>query len=397
MAQRLEVPHAKHRRCDGLAVNDAALAKGHGEAEAVENTAAQDLKLDLAHELYVDLAVAFVPDDAQHWVLFLQFSQLRERAMRVCAVRQDKLIGQNRLQKRRGRLSLCAETESDIAVAEARDSDDTASARFLERAELDARIEAQLIGFFLIVLILRAIRKRCFHAQRSACDLEPREPPALRVARDLKDLRAKFAGIFRRDRETRKRGEKILHTVHLERRAEKTGENLAAFDHFGDQGIVDRAALQKRFKRRFITQGKRFITLLRRRGKIDAFRAQRLREPFHQGAFVCSRKIHLVDEEKRRHLVARQQAPERARMALHAVAAADDEHRVVKHRQRALHLGGKVNVSRRIEQRELALAHGEHGLLCKDRDAALALERIGIEEGIAVIYAPELPQRAGSI
>ena len=389
--------HAEHRRCDGLAVNDAALAKGHGEAEAVENTAAQDLKLDLAHELYVDLAVAFVPDDAQHRVLFLQFAQLRERAMRVCAVRQDKLIGQNRLQKRRGRLSLCAETEPDIAVAETRDSDDAARARLVERAEFDAGVKPQLIGLFIVVLILRAIGERCLHAQCAACDLEPREPRALRVARDLEDLCAEFLRIDRLAREARERGEKVLHTVHLERRAEKAGENLAAFDHFGDQGIVDRAALQKRFKRRFITQGECFITALRRRGKIDAFRAQRLREPFHQGAFVCSRKIHLVEEEKRRHLVARQQAPEGARMALHTVAAADDEHRVVKHRQRALHLGGKVNVSRRIQQRELALAHGEHGLLCEDRDAALALERIGIEEGIAVIYAPELPQRAGSI
>ena len=54
-------------------------------------------------------------------------------------------------------------------------------------------------------------------------------------------------------------------------------------------------------------------------------------------------------------------------------------------------------MSRRIEQRELALAHGEHGLLCKDRDAALALERIGIEKSVAMVHAPELPQRAGSI
>ena len=84
-------------------------------------------------------------------------------------------------------------------------------------------------------------------------------------------------------------------------------------------------------------------------------------------------------------------------MALHAVAAADDEHRVVKHRQRAFHLGGKINMPRRIQQRELALAHGEHGLFCKNRDAAFALKRVGIEKSVAMVHAPELPQRAGSI
>ena len=84
-------------------------------------------------------------------------------------------------------------------------------------------------------------------------------------------------------------------------------------------------------------------------------------------------------------------------MALHAVAAADDEHRVVEHRERALHLGGKVDVTGGVEQRELGLTGGEHGLLCEDGDAALPLERVGIEEGIAVVDTAEPSQRAGSI
>ena len=50
-----------------------------------------------------------------------------------------------------------------------------------------------------------------------------------------------------------------------------------------------------------------------------------------------------------------------------------------------------------VEQRELGCSGGEHGLLGKNGDAALTLERVGIEKGVAVVDAAELSQRAGSI
>ena len=150
-------------------------------------------------------------------------------------------------------------------------------------------------------------------------------------------------------------------------------------------------------ERCFIAEGERLVALARGQGKVDALRTQGLCELRHQRRLVRARKVHLVDEEKGRHAVALEQPPERARVALHAIAAADDEHRVVKHRERALHLGGKVDVAGRIEQRDLRFAGGEHGLLCKDRDAALALERVGIEKGVAMVHAPELAQCAGSV
>ena len=84
-------------------------------------------------------------------------------------------------------------------------------------------------------------------------------------------------------------------------------------------------------------------------------------------------------------------------MALHAVAAADDEHRVIEDGERAFHLGRKVDMAGGIEQRELGCSGGEHGLLGKNGDAALTLERVGIEKGVAVVDAAELSQRAGSI
>ena len=84
-------------------------------------------------------------------------------------------------------------------------------------------------------------------------------------------------------------------------------------------------------------------------------------------------------------------------MALHTVAAADDEHRVIEDGERALHLGGKVDMAGGVEQRDLGCSGGEHGLLGKNGDAALTLECVGIEKGVAVVDAAELSQRAGSI
>ena len=282
-------------------------------------------------------------------------------------------------------------------MAEARDGDDAARARLFERAEFDAGVKPQLIGLFIVVLILRAIDERCLHAQRAACDLEPREPRALRVARDLEDLCAEFLRIDRPAREARERGEKGLHAVQLERRTEKAGEDLAVFDHLSNQSVVDFSTLQKLLERRLVAEGERFIARFLRCGEIDAFRAQCRRELAQKHVLVRAHQVHLVDEKKRRHLVAREQAPERSRVALHAVAAADDEHCVVEHRQRALHLGGEIDVARRVKQRELLIARKQHCLLGKDRDAALALELVGVEEGVAVVDAAELPQCAGGV
>ena len=84
-------------------------------------------------------------------------------------------------------------------------------------------------------------------------------------------------------------------------------------------------------------------------------------------------------------------------MALHAVAAADDEHCVVEHRQRALHLGGEIDVARRVKQRELLIARKQHCLLGKDRDAALALLRVSVEKSVRMVDAAQTPKRAGGI
>ncbi len=59
----------------------------------------------------------------------------------------------------------------------------------------------------------------------------------------------------------------------------------------------------------------------------------------------------------------RKQPPERFRVRLHAVRAADDEHRVVEHLKRALHFCGEIYMSRRVEQRYLRMRQRKLRLL----------------------------------
>ena len=67
---------------------------------------------------------------------------------------------------------------------------------------------------------------------------------------------------------------------------------------------------------------------------------------------VCAVEIHFVDEEKRGDVIALQKPPQRTRVALHTVCAADDEHSVIEHLKRALHFAGKIDVTGGIEQRK---------------------------------------------
>ena len=96
-------------------------------------------------------------------------------------------------------------------------------------------------------------------------------------------------------------------------------------------------------------------------------------------------------------MAAPQQPPERARVPLHAVRAAHNEDRRVQHRERALRLTGEIHMARRIEKRYGAVFPCEPSLLREDRDAALALLRVGVEKSVRVIDAAQTPERPGRI
>ena len=84
-------------------------------------------------------------------------------------------------------------------------------------------------------------------------------------------------------------------------------------------------------------------------------------------------------------------------MRLHAVRAADDEHRIIEHLQRALHLGGKVHVPRCVEQCDRRVAERHARLPRKDRDAARTLERVRVHVRIFMVDTAEIADRARAV
>ena len=107
--------------------------------------------------------------------------------------------------------------------------------------------------------------------------------------------------------------------------------------------------------------------------------------------------VHFVDEQERRDLVAPQKLPQRMGMALHAARAADDQNGIIQHLKRPLHLRRKIHMPRRVEQRHRALRQRQHRLLGKDRNAALALQRVRIQKGVAVVNAAEAADGTAAI
>ena len=92
-----------------------------------------------------------------------------------------------------------------------------------------------------------------------------------------------------------------------------------------------------------------------------------------------------------------QQPPERARVPLHAVRAANNEDRRVQYRERPLRFTGEIHMARRIEKRHGAVFPCEPRLLGKDRDAALTLLRVSVEKSVRMVDAAQTPKRAGGI
>ena len=200
--------------------------------------------------------------------------------------------------------------------------------------------------------------------------------------------------VVRRRSVARERREQLVHARELQARAEQTREELSPPDERAHGLVRQRAGVEILLERRFIAQGD-----LLRIGicKVHARAAQVCAQVVHKRRTLRTRQIHLRHEHEHRHAVAPQQLPERLRVRLHTVRAADDEHRIIEHLQRALHLGGKVHVPRRVEQCDRRVAERHARLPRKDRDAARTLERVRVHVRIFMVDTAEVADRARAV
>lgn len=386
VTQGLKMAHALDRRRDRLLIEDAAGIDLHVHVEPLADEAFEHLDLHRAHELDMDLAQRLVPDDVQLRVLLLELAQARQKRARVHIRRQADAVGQHRLERRRHGRRRTAEPLPRIRLrqplhgAHAPGRDGLCGLEFLAGVEPDG-VHLLLYGR---VRPAGEIRQRRAHTQLPARDLQAREAIALRIAHDLEHPCAEFRRILRRRCVTFKRREKGVHARELQPRAEQAREELTAADERAHGLVRQRAGVKILLERRLVAQG----DLLRVGvGEVHTRAAQVRAQVGHERRAIRARQVHLRHEHKHRHAVAPQQLPERFRVRLHAVRAADDQHRTIEHLQCALHLRRKVNVTGRVQQCHLGVRQRELRLLRENCDAARALERKRIEERILMVHA----------
>ena len=394
--ERLVVARALHGGAYSLLIEDAALVEAELQAEAALYEALQDLELHLAHELQKGGAQALVPDDAQSRVLLLELAEPQEQGVDVRAPGRDDPVAQDRLERGGLGVRLEAQALARVGVRQAGEGADRPGLRGADELELRPGIEPELVCLAApLAAGVGAGGELGLDFQLAARDLEPGEAlPVLRAAY-LEYPRAEVPARLRGRAVARQGVQQRVHALQPERRAEVAGEELAPRDRRRELGLRGLGAGGDGLQQLLAAQGE----LVRRAGRehVHAGRAEAALQLGYAQAPVRPGEVRLVYEDKDRDAVPLQQTPERLRVALHPVRAAYDQDGAVHDLQCALGLGGEVHVARRVQQGEDGVRKVQQGKLGEDGDAPRPLERIRIQEGVAVIDPPELPQRPRAI
>ena len=394
--ERFKVANALDAGADRLAAEDAALVEADLEPEAPLYEALHDFELHLAHELQVRLAQARVPDDVEGRVLLFQLPELAERRLRVAALGQQHPIAQHRLQRGGLGIGLKAQALAGAALGQARDGADRACRRGVQQFVFRAGVEPELIGLGAPGTVgVGPGGELGLDAQHSAGYFEPAEALPVLRAGYFEYPRPKVFPLRQGRGEPGQGVEQLVHAIELQRRAEEAGEELTSCHGPRELFVRRLPALSYRLKQLLAAQGK--LLCRGRVGDVYAAGAETALQLGQAQVPVGTGKVHFVDEDKDRDAVAFQQPPERLRVALHTVSAADHKHGAVEHLERAFRLGGEIDVSGSVEQREFGPGQAQDRLLGEDGDAPGAFKLVRVEKGVPVVHAPELPQRACAV
>ena len=162
-------------------------------------------------------------------------------------------------------------------------------------------------------------------------------------------------------------------------------------------GIGQLPFVEDGFHQPLVAEGQRFVAGGRIGPEIHKAVPQPMVELFQQRLPAGAGQVHLIEENEGRDVIPPQQTPERFGVALDAVGAADDQHRIIEHLQGALGLGGKVHMAGGIQQGEVGVSCCQQGLFGKDGDAACLFQRVGVEKGVLVVHAAQFPDGTGAV
>ena len=396
MPKRLEMPHPFNGIADSLFIYNVPASEGDQNAEPVFHHFLQDFCLHIPHELDVDLLLLFHPHHMKLRVLLFDLPEVLDHPVDITALRQFHPVRQHRLQHREFRIRLRADPLPRICSFRTGHRADHTGLRLLQQFVFIAGIQPDLVHLAF------HIRQRLFYPQFPACHFEIRQPVALRVPGDLVNLGPECFRICRGYGILPDPVQEFSDPFGFQRRPEPAGEDPALCDRFSKERCIEPAGLQIGFQKFFITDGYNLrlfspdtaVFIIRQSSKIHTVLAQPVFQLPHQRFPVSAFPVHLIYENKDRHLIPLKQLPEGHRMPLNPVRAADDQHRIVQHLQDPLHLRRKIHMPRRIQERDVQIFPREHRLLGEDRDPPLPLQLISVQKRIAVIHPAHAPDAA---
>ena len=150
VAQGLKVAHTLHGTRDGFLIIDPLVVQGDIQAEPLLDQAAEDLQLDPAHDLDMDLASG--GQDVELRVFLLQLPQLGQHHRRIAALGQIHPVGHDGLQQGGLSFGLRPQSLSGIGIRQAGDGAEGAGRRFLRGGEFVAGVQPELNDLFFLAV-----------------------------------------------------------------------------------------------------------------------------------------------------------------------------------------------------------------------------------------------------
>ena len=406
MPQRLKVAAGVHRVLDRLAVEHLAVGEPDLQVEPLLQQLAQNLELHLAHHVHAQLPQRLVPLHRERRFLVLQRAERCQHLAQVIRRVPHGARKQHRRQLPRPRRRLRAHAVPGAHSGQPRCAAQLARLRLLDRKQPPAAAAEELRH---LLLHERAVRRAAAHlvaaAQPPRRHLQPHNaalaaPHLVGQSRERLAL-ARFPVRLRQQLHP---VEEFPHALAAQRGAGKAGKDFALLHKAAQlnkplllRDLPLQVAREQLVVERGGLLGQLVAHLARKAVEQHGSRAAAAVQLVHGALQVGPRPVKLVEEEEHRHAVIAQQPPQRFRVALHALRAAHHEHGVVERRQHALRLRGEIGVARRVQQVIHRVPPREVRLPGKHRDAALALHRLRVQKGVAVVHAAALAHCAAQI
>ena len=332
-----------------------------------------------------------IPAYAEHGVFVGKLGQRLEHRMDIVLVRQHR-IGEDRRNDGRIARGLRAQGITRANVRKTRHGTNTASGNFLGKLVFLAVIDAHLIDLLLPYLGTGASADHLFCAQRAAGHFNPSQALAANTLADTIDARGELLGPCSLTHQRAYAVQQLVHALVLERRAGKAGKQLSLCDQPRKRGSRKLTRLKKLLERCLVQRGSVLLNGAARQQfvGIQAALGKTLPKLCQQNIAAGILQIDFVDEDERRNVIARKQAPQGFGVPLHAIVGTHNQNRVVERTQCALRLGRKIDMPRCIHEHDVGIAMVEHGLRREDRNATLTLDRVRVQMRIAIVHAAAL-------